>query len=166
MTTGVNSYGTAAEVAAYTKRYTSAGAYGAGTRPTLTEVEGWIDSVSATMNTALAGAGFSIPITQTDAKAAIAAFVVEAVVDLCHAANSAGRFFTDQALARGITPMRAIRSEMKAWVDENAAGLEALGATRTLEDQRANALTAGYLTIDIAEHEDGTSTVGRYKHRG
>lgn len=159
MTTGANSYGAATQVASLTKRYTTAGVYDAASNPTVTEVESWIDDVSATMNAVLAGAGFSIPVTQTDAKAAIAAFVVGVVADLCHAQNNAGRFFTQKALESGVNPLAAIRRELKAWVEENAAGLAALGAARTLEDQRSNSLVAGYITMDIAEHSDGTAVV-------
>ena len=57
---GANSYGTVANVAALTRRYTTAGSYGATTNPTETTVEGWIDQVSATLNVVLAAAGFSI----------------------------------------------------------------------------------------------------------
>ena len=131
MAIGANSYGTAADVAALVPRYTTAGAFGSATRPTLTQVEGWIDSASATLNVILARAGFSVPITQTDAKAACAALVVEVVAEMSHAANSAGRFFTDRALERGVSPMRVMRQEMADWVELQAPGLQALGATRT-----------------------------------
>jgi hypothetical protein len=159
MAPGANSYSTAASVAALSRRYTNAGTYDGTTNPTLTVVEGWIDSVSATLNAALAGAGFTIPVTQADAVLALAAVVAEAVSDLTHAANSAGRFFTERALERGVSPMRVVRQEMKDWVDENAAGLTALGAARTSTDQRSSSLSAGVITLDLAEHSDGTSTV-------
>src|SRR5512133_1706812 len=131
MAPGANSYGTAAQVAALTMRYTNAGAYDGTTNPTLTVVESWIDSVSATLNVALAGAGFAIPVVQADAKAALAQVVVEAVADLAHSVHSAGRFFTERSLARGDSPMRVIRKEMSDWVDAQADGLESLGAVRS-----------------------------------
>ena len=150
MTVGANSYGTVANVAALTRRYTSSGSYSTTTNPATATVEGWIDSVSATLNVVLAGAGFSIPITQTDAAAACAAIVVEAVADLCHAANSAGRFYTERALDRGMSPMRTIRQDMTEWVEDQADGLELLGATRT------RASTAGILYRDTDEGGDET----------
>jgi hypothetical protein len=140
MEIGTNSYGTVAEVAALTSRYTTSGEYKdaavgppavTATRPTLAQVEKWIDNCSATLNVILAREGFAIPIVQADAKAACAQIVVEATVDLCHAANSAGRFYTERALERGVAPMKVIRQEMADWVEDNAAGLENLGATRT-----------------------------------
>lgn len=137
MTIGANSYGAVSGVAALTNRWTSSGSYNTTTRPTLAQVEGWIDQVSATLNVALAGAGFAIPITNADAKMALAAVVEAAVADLCHAANSSGRFFTNAALERGVSPIRVIRNEMSAWVEEQADGLEMLGATRTRSSMAA-----------------------------
>ena len=131
MTLNANSYGTVAEVQALTGRYLASGAYTTGTRPTLAQVETFIDNASATLNVMLAKAGFAIPITQATAKAACGEIVVEVVVDMCHAANSTGRFFTQKALDRGIAPMKALRQEMAEWVEMQAPGLEQLGATRT-----------------------------------
>ena len=131
MTIGGNSYGSVAEVQALTARYLSSGAFTTATRPTLAQVETWIDNASATLNVMLAKAGFSIPIADTDAKAACGQIVVEVVVDMCHAANSTGRFFTERALEKGLSPMKVLRQDMADWVEAMAAGLELLGATRT-----------------------------------
>src|SRR3990172_4827717 len=89
-----NSYGTVAEVAALTRRYTTAGVYDITAKPSLSGI------------------------------------VVEAVADLCHAANTAGRFFTDRMLERGKSPMQIIRTEMADWVQDHSAGLEAVGVAR------------------------------------
>lgn len=62
---------------------------------------------------------------------AVKSYVIQAAVDLAHAANSAGRFFTDQALQRGVNPMSAIRKEILDWVEMFADGLSALGAARS-----------------------------------
>lgn len=130
MAIGANSYGSVAEVAAMTARYLIGGTYTTATRPTLAQVEKFIDNASSTLNVMLAKAGFSVPIVQADAKAACGEIVVECVVDMCHAANSTGRFFTDRALERGMNPMKAIREDIADWVESQAPGLEALGATR------------------------------------
>lgn len=157
MTVGANSYGTAAGVAAFTNRWTASGSYTTSTRPTLAQVEAWIDQVSATLNVALAGAGFSIPVTNADAKLSLIAVVEAAVADLCHAANSSGRFFTDRALERGVSPIRTIRQEMSMWVEEQADGLEMLGATRT-----RNAM-ASILYRDSDESGDSTFPIFQRK---
>jgi hypothetical protein len=155
MAVGANSYGTAAQVAALTPRYTKAGEFKADgtTNPTLATVEGWIDSASATINVCLAAAGFSIPVTQADAKAAVAQVVVEAVADLCHYANSSGRFYTERALERGVAPMKVLRQEMADWVEAQADGLELLGAART------RASTAGILFRDSDQRGNPTAPI-------
>lgn len=154
MAVGANSYGTVDQVAALVRRYTANGSFGiVGTNPTVAIVESWINTVSATLNVSLAAAGFVIPISQADAKAALAAIVVEAVADLCHAANSAGRFYTERALERGVSPMKVIRQEMGQWVESQADGLEMLGATR------ARASTAGILFRDTDESGNPTAPI-------
>jgi hypothetical protein len=155
MAVGANSYGSVAEVQALTPRY---GVYSTTTRPTLAQVENFIDKISATLNVILAGAGFAIPIVQADAKAACAQIIVEAATDLCHAANSAGRFYTERALERGVAPMKVIRQEMAQWVEDQADGLELLGATRT------RASTAGILFRDT--DESGNSTAPIFQRSG
>lgn len=128
------SYGTPEEVAALVSRYTNAGVFIARgvtgvTRPTLEDVERYIDRVSALANTYLAEEGFNVPITQPIAKAALDELTIEAVVELCHVSNSAGRFFSDRQLKKQ-NPLRVIREEIANWVAEHAAGLENLGAAR------------------------------------
>jgi hypothetical protein len=119
-------------VAALSRRYTNAGTYDVTTNPTLAQVETWIDQVSGTVNILLAEKGFVIPVTQADAVLALQGVVVEAVSDLCRAANSAGRFFTDRALERGVAPMKIIRQEMADWIGEHAEGFEAIGTARNV----------------------------------
>jgi hypothetical protein len=137
-------------VAALTDAYTSSGAYTAATVPTLAQVEAWIDQVSGVINTALAGAGFTVPIAQADAVLAIKSFVIEAVVDLAHAANSSGRYFTDTALSRGMSPMGTIRKDILSWVESFADGLEGLGAVRTGDTEGGSVL---FRDIDTAGDE-------------
>lgn len=129
-----SSYATPEEVAALVPRYTNGGVFIAKgvtgvTRPTIEDVERYIDRVSALVNTYLAEEGFTVPVTQEIAKAALDELTSEAVVELCHIANSAGRFFTDRQL-RKQSPLRVVREEIASWVAEHAAGLENLGAAR------------------------------------
>lgn len=129
------SYGSPEEVAALVSRYTVSGDFIAkvqsnATRPTLEDVERYIDRISALANTYLAGEGFTaLPIAEPIAKAAVTELVIQAVVELCHVSNSAGRFFTERRLKRQ-SPLRVIREEIAGWIAENAAGLENLGAAR------------------------------------
>lgn len=150
MAVGANSYGTVPAVAALTRRYTTGGNYDASTNPSLQTVENWIDSTSAIVNVALAKHGFKVPVTQEDCKKACADLVVGVVVDLCHAANSAGRFFTERALAAGESPLRAVRREINDWVEDQAQGFEMLGA------ERDRTLLSGILTRGTDESGDET----------
>jgi hypothetical protein len=140
MAVGANSYGTAAQVAAFTRRYTNAGTYDVSTNPTLAQVETWINQISGTINVLLAEKGFAVPVTQADAKLSLESLVVTSVSDLCHSANGAGRFFTDRALERGVSPNSVISREIAAWIDEHTAGLEAIGVARST----ANSGKIGY----------------------
>jgi len=122
-----NSYGSAAEVAALSQMWTASGVFSTTTRPTLAQVESFIDQISGIMNIALSKQGFSIPITQEDAVMAIKSITNQLVSDLVQAANSSGRFFTDRALAAGISPLMMIRREISDWVLDQATGLVNLG---------------------------------------
>lgn len=128
MSTGANSYGSAADVAALTPRFTASGVYTSATRPALAQVEAWIDRVSATLNILLAEQAFEIPVTQSDCALALAQFVATEVADLCNYANSAGRFFQNQQYTTG--PFQAIQKEAADFIEKHAEGFAALGARR------------------------------------
>ena len=127
MAVGSNSYGTAGEVAALSQTWTHVGVFDTTTRPTLAQVESFIDQISGIMNVALSKQGFIIPVSQATAVMAIKSIVVQLVSDLVQAANSSGRFFTDRALAAGVSPLRAIRLEISDWVEDQSRGLVNLG---------------------------------------
>ena len=129
MAVGANSYGAATDVAALTRRFTNAGTYDTTTTPSLAQVEGWIDQISATLNVLLAEQGFAIPVTQADCVLMLKNFVVTQVADLCNYANSAGRFFSEKGLKTG--PWAAIQKDAAEFLEHHAAGLAQLGATRT-----------------------------------
>jgi hypothetical protein len=63
-----NSYGSVTGVAAYVRRLANASStFDTTTRPTLVEVEAFLDQCSDTLNGWLARAGYVIPVTQADA---------------------------------------------------------------------------------------------------
>jgi hypothetical protein len=84
------------------------------------------------VNTALSAYGFKVPISQADAKLACVGIVEQLAADLSMAANSAGRFFSEKALASGQSRFRAIQNDVLAWAESMAGGLEAMGAARTI----------------------------------
>ena len=157
-----NSYGSPSDVAAEVPRYTdtTSRVFDSDTRPTLKQVEGYINRISGVLNLYIAKAGFSVPIKQADAKLACAQIVIESVIDMCHAANSAGRFYSDKYLS-GKSPTRISRmlsGEMADWVEANAAGFEQIGATRNT----SNAEQIGFREYD----EAGDSVTPIFQRKG
>lgn len=148
---GANSYGSAAEAAAMVPQYTASGTFTTGTRPTLVQVEKFIDRVSAMVNTLLAQLGFAIPVTQTDAKLVLDHFVVEEVAELCEAVNRAGRFASERLAGKG--RFDVVFGDAVGFLKGQAEGLEALGATRSRD------MTFGLAWCDADDAGDGIEPV-------
>lgn len=151
-------YGNPAGVAALARVHTDNGsftdpdAYTAGTNPTLTQVEDWLDEVSVLADLALASEGFTVPVIQITAIKALDIMVNALVSDLVHAANSSGRFFTDRLLETGKSPMAIINADIQDWVIKKTDGLVAMGVPHTIDvgDQ-------GAFSMQMTRH-GGTST--------
>lgn len=97
-----------------------------GTNPTKTQVETWLQDVTAQFNVALANHHFLIPInenTSPNSFLAISQYCVNLVADLCHFKNSSGRFFTERLVQNGMTPWAAILKDIDDWVKRNENGL-------------------------------------------
>jgi hypothetical protein len=131
-------YGTVSDVAALARVWTDNGSfvdptvYVTGTNPTLSQVDTWLEQVSAQVDLALANHQFIVPIdgTLTEVVNAISSVVIPLVADLCHAANSSGRFFTERAIERGTAPFKVVTNEINSWVETNQDGLAAMGLTQ------------------------------------
>ena len=138
-------YGSVSDVAALAGTYTTGGVFSTTTTPTLVQVTAWLTDVSDLMDLALAQHRFVIPIdTEIENYAKITNIlsnvVVPLVADLCHAANSSGRFFTQKAIEFGLSPMKVITKDINTWVESNADGLVALGLTITPQESQSNQL--------------------------
>ena len=133
MAVDANSYGTAAGVAAHVPRIVrgTTGLFDATTRPTITTVETWLDEVSALLNAMLAQMGFTIPISQADAKRMLDLWANQEVAAICEGVNGAGRF-------RNLTDSRMtlMASEVQKFIEDNARGIQALGAPRARNTTR------------------------------
>lgn len=127
------SYGSASNVAALVPKFASNNAFDSSTRPTLTQVENWINEYSAVVNTLLAEQGFTIPVSQADGVLMLGALVESAVADCAEYANRTGRFFSDAASERGLSISKILRSEIAAWINDHAKGFENLGVARSTE---------------------------------
>lgn len=134
----VTVYGTQEQVATMASTWTNDGVWeddnlsypgtGNPSNPTLSEVNDWLEQVSAEFNIALGSHFFVFPIdpvVSPNAYLAVSKYVVSLVADLCHFKNSSGRFFTEKVIERGITPMEAIQKSMNEWIKMNANGLVA-----------------------------------------
>lgn len=125
-------YGTVIGVEGYSSAVTDKdGKFTSSTVPKLSHVENWLAQVSAIMDTALAQEGFTTPITEATSLLAVTTIVEQLVTDLVMWANRAGRFYTERAQQVGVSPWRIITQDVRAWVDTNAPGLEANGASRS-----------------------------------
>lgn len=148
-----NSYGTAAGVAGYTRVYTNSGVYDTTSNPTLANVEAWVNQVSSIANAALASAGFTTPVTQSDCVLMLVGLVEQSCADLCHAARSSGRFFSERALNSNLSAMGQLRKEIYDWVEMNAKGMEDLGAARR-DTGGKSTWQAGVIALDFADHNE------------
>lgn len=130
-------YGTISEVAALVPRYLPTGVFTQTTRPTLNQVTAMMERLSAIVDVMLGNAGIETPVDPATAPIAVSALgeiVIAATVDLVNAANSAGRFFSDQAL-RGQNPLSVINRELAMWIEMNAAGLGTLPGVVVIETE-------------------------------
>lgn len=118
-------YGTVEEVVALVPRYCPTGDFTQTTRPTKSQVVAMMERLSAIVDIYLGNAGVVTPITNNTAVLALGEIVIAATVDLCHHANSAGRFFSDARL-RGQNPLGVISMELANWIEVNIGGIVAL----------------------------------------
>ncbi len=127
------SYGSASGVAGFARAWTDNGSFidptalVNGTNPTLAQVEEWLDQISTLVDLALGSEGFTIPVTQEDAIKALDMMVNALVSDMCHAANSSGRFFSERLLESGKSQMAIINADVLNWVVSHTDGLVAIG---------------------------------------
>lgn len=90
MTLSANAYGSVAGVAVYVRRLTDNGSFTAATRPTVAEVEGFLEDQSAILNGWVARAGYSVPITDAMGVRALGRFAnlgAAGLVELTQAAS-------------------------------------------------------------------------------
>jgi len=132
----MSQYGTPESVAGMAKLYTDNGDWKdpnptydlPGTNPTLSQVNEWLVNISAQFDVALGNHWFVFPIDPVRSPTvykAVSQYIASLVADLCHFANSSGRFFTDRLVERGVTPMAAILTDLSNWIDLNSGGLVA-----------------------------------------
>lgn len=131
-------YGNAAGVASHTRAWTDNGLFVdpdenagiKGTPTTLTEVDTWLSQVSQMVDVALAGLGFTVPVTVTTVTPVIASKVETAVADLVKLSHGKGRLFSERIQGAGKSGEAVIESEIVTWASSKALGFEAMGVPR------------------------------------
>lgn len=147
MTIGANSYGSVAEVVALTRVYLGGqSSFTTETRPTLTEVEKFIDRASGVLNLALANQGFTTPVSQADAKLACDQWVVEKAVAMVTA-------YAEQPAEAALWLGSLHRSAVE-FVDSNETGFKTLGVGVTDSSSAAVAFTGETAQADRADPDN------------
>jgi len=161
MAIGANSYGDAAEIGALVPRHTDKGIFTGLTRPTLTQVETWVDQVSAVVNIMLADSGFSdVPVTQADVKLALDHFVNQEVAAIAEGVNGSGRFGPTGKRGGSQGRWAVIVEDVQEFLATFAIGIERLGVDRPTEPM------AGISYRDIDEGGDDTAPIFQRKAFG
>lgn len=142
-------YGTVTEVAALRPRYTASGIFTSGTNPTSAAVLLFLQRASAIIDVMLARQGFTVPITAASVVLMLDQLAIGFAVDLCDIANSAGRFYDEKS--RPGNPQIVMMNEIQKWVEDNAPGIERMGAVRVYS------VTAGLLYRDTDESGDDSA---------
>ena len=126
MTIRADSYGSVANVLAFTRHYLDGQSnFNSTTRPTLTEVEAFIDRASAYMNIALENHGLASPVTNTTAKLAIGDWVVERSAELVEMTQRGTGYSGDEGSR--IYVFRNLYKLANEFVKDNLFGLKQLG---------------------------------------
>lgn len=160
MALGANSYGTVAEVLALTRIYLRGqSAYNSTTRPTLTEVETFIDRTSGVLNLALATAGFTVPVAQADAKLACDDWVVRIAAAYVEAAQPWTGADPEEA---SILPLPSLSKALE-FVQAMSAGFVYLGVSQPGDDSNALIFTGQTAQADRADPDDDTLEQPHFK---
>jgi len=130
------SYGSVAGVAALSPMWTRDGSFyddGASetaTDPSLSQVTTWLEEVSSMLDTAMADAGFVVPVTEAAVLPQFNLLVNGIVKDIVDYSRKSGRFFIKKALDSGLSPFAAIDQELHDWVIRKTVGLEGQGVLK------------------------------------
>lgn len=140
MTLSANAYGSVAGVAVYVRRLTENGVFTSATRPSVAEVEGFLEDRSAILNGWIAMAGYAAPVTNAIAVQALGSYAnlgAAGLVELTQAASGYDADGEDTRENRFLAEFRAA----KAWIESGALG--ALGETQTTPGMGLAGLSVG-----------------------
>lgn len=137
-------YGSTRDVAALVPRFADRSTppmdFTGETNPVKYQVESWINEISALLNAYLAGSGFTVPLTTTQAKALCTNFVAQEVAAIVEGSRGSGRFGPGNK--NKASRYEIINGDLEGFLKAASAGLQAFGETRT----SGGALGVGYHT--------------------
>jgi len=140
MAISANSYSSVDAVLAMTRHMLDGGAptFDEATRPTLSEVESFIDEVSADLNDAIASCGFTVPITATGPKLSCDLWVrarASAMVELTQ--RSAGFDGSEESRYASLwnllneDPFEWVKQRCQAWADQGVTQTDVVSGSLT-----------------------------------
>jgi hypothetical protein len=151
-----------AEVVAFTRHLLDgANSFGGDTRPTLSEVETFIDRVSGVLNSAIAQAGISAPVTNSTASLACDNWVVAQAANLTEYTQR-GVGFGDEEGSREIT-LSGLNRSAKMFVNDNLLGWKRLGVTVTAPESQGLTFTGLTTQADRADPDNTGRTQPRFE---
>lgn len=128
MTLRADSYGSTSEVKANTRHLLDGqSTFNTTTRPTLTELEKFIDRASGILNVALRGVGLSVPITNSTAKLSCDDWVVNHATAHVEMTQRGAGFSEDQNTRAG--SFMALNESAQEFAAMMAIGFRRLGVT-------------------------------------
>ena len=160
MAISANSYGSVAGVAALAHRWTDkTGTFSITTKPTLAQVEAWIDQVSSAINLAMAQCRYTtLPITITVIVDDFSLYTNQIVAEMVEGRNDLGRL-GPKALtaARGgmNTMWPIVAGEVAEYIKNNCNAFEYLGLER---DTIIAEVTGANLVMTSTSRADGYSS--------
>jgi hypothetical protein len=164
MTIRADSYSTAAEVTAFT-RHLLAGqsAFNSTTRPTVTELDKFIDRASGILNSALVGSGLAAPITNSTAKLACDDWVTARSAEYVELTQR-GVGYSEGEGSRTAS-FRNMAKSANQFVTENRLGFVRLGVTVSHGKAEGLAFT-GLDARSERDDPDDTALVQPFFRRG
>lgn len=125
-----NSYGSLEGIAAIANRWASGGTFDDTTTPTGTQAEGWINQVSALMNSLLSEYSFDIPVTNDDVKLVLDMFINSEVASMVLGIHGSGRFAPKGGKSAGTGKSRftMILDDFADYLQTHSYSLSQLGA--------------------------------------
>lgn len=157
-----NAYGSVAEVAALSRLYLQGeSTFNTTTWPQASEVENWLNYASGKLNLALATAGFTIPITQADAKRACEGWVVEQVASMVEYSQPTavhGRRNNQRA-----NFMARLYETAVKFVKANQTGFQTLGVSVTKNDASALSFTGATAQKDRSDPDNTSLEQPKFK---